>query len=148
MENYYLLDTWNGQGYSDSGIIDIVDTIEEAQEKAWLEFKDRYMQTINPSFGEGHHVVIFDDEGMLYADEKSNDSGKITILKGNFYGIYINPNLNECVGMNEDEYNEMMKFLTKNYEDKDEFESFKEELSMNGNAGVHTDEGYYIIYKL
>ena len=147
MINYYLIDTWNGQGYSDSGIIDIVDTIEDAKENAWIEFQERYLININPNLGHGHHEVIFDDEGLLYADEQSSDSGKITILQGDFDGMYINPDIHDCVGMNMDDYNKMLKFLSDNSEE-DEYKSFEEQLGMIGNAGIHTSEGFYIIYNL
>ena len=148
MENNYIIDTWNGEGYSDSGIIDIVDTIEDAREIARKEFKERYLQMIDPSFGDSSYGVSFYDDQYMYDDEYSKDSGAITILTGSFYGIYIHPNVNECVGMDEDEYNEMLKFMRENAQESIELESFNEELEMQGNAGLHTNQGYFIIYKL
>ena len=150
MKKYYLIDTWNGEGYSESGIIGSVDDLGKAIDTAKDEFKDRYMSQFG-EFTVNNQIHVGGSRYISYTDMHHNqDSGAIHILATDdaSVGILIHPDINEAVALTGDEFTTQFKFILNNIEDDEQGEEFLQEMLQVGNSGVHTNEGYIILYKL
>lgn len=153
----YIIDTYNGGGYSESGIIDTVektfysDAWVEATKKARLEFSERYISMIEANEGIPHEIEFGspNSEYKWWSFTQQHDSGCIHAIEDTgFAGLMITPDINEVVVLDtkadvdaaiEDAYNKG---------DEDEKDEFMAEIADYGNGGIHTDAGYIIIYDL
>lgn len=150
---YLIIDTFNGQGYSDSGVIEfmtLTDMSEEqakyaALQKARHEFADRYL-----SGADDEEVKVTYSSNAIHADY-GDDQGTIHFLKmkEDSYGLLIRPDINEAVLLNQEDfiahYDSMLDAMQG---DRDERLQFIDELFELGNGGAHTNLGFEILYKL
>ncbi len=150
---YLIIDTFNGQGYSDSGVIEymtLTDMSEEqakyrALEKAREEFSLRYLphatdEEVKVTFElNAIHADYGDDQGAIHFIKMKEDS----------YGLLIRPDINEAVLLNQEDFiSHYDSMLDAMQGDRDERVQFIDELFELGNGGAHTDLGFEILYKL
>lgn len=150
MKKYYLIDTFNGEGYTESGIIGSTEDHNKAIEMATDEFKDRYMTQLG-EFTVNNQLHVEGSRYISYTEMHHNeDSGAIHVLATDdaTVGILIHPDINEAVALTGDEFTTQFKFILNNIEDDEQGEEFLQEMLQVGNSGVHTNEGYIILYKL
>lgn len=149
MTKYYIIDTWNGEGYTESGIIDSVDDLGKAIEVATNEFKDRYLS----QFGEFtvNNQLYTDHKYISYTEERGNqDSGAIHILTtdDSTVGIIIEPHVNDTVALTGDQFTEQFKQILNNIDNDEDRENYLHEMLQVGNSDAHTDNGYFVLYRL
>jgi len=159
---YIIIDTWNGEGYSDSGIIEDVtytDMTEDnarynALELARAQFARRYL----PSLG-SEEVKVTYHEGVttnaIHA-EIGKDHGAIHFMpvKGN-YGLLIQPDTNDVKLLTHEEFLGITNDLSKDSEllsnleaDENTFTGWLDELYTEGHTDGYCNDGYLILYKL
>lgn len=152
MTKYYLIDTWNGEGYTESGIIGQADDLGKAIEMAQDEFKDRYLSqygemTVNNQLhgGADTRQIIYTDQGI-----GNQDSGAIHILQtdDSSRGILIEPMTNSATALTGDVFTTDFKNILEDIDNDEDREGFLNDMLTEGNSGAHTDHGYYILYKL
>ena len=154
----YLIDTFNGSGYSESGIIDTVektfysDAWVEATAKARREFSERYVSQIECN-EEIIHEIEFghpNSEYKWWSFTQNHDSGAIHAIDGtSIAGLMICPDLNEIVPLEtKADVDAMIEDAYNNCYDEDEKADFMSEIADTGNAGIHSDQGYVILYDL
>lgn len=150
---YLIIDTWNGQGYTESGIVDDItfkDTTESnarylALNKVREEFAMRYLP-----HADDQQVKVTRTENAIHADE-GDDQGAIHALKveSNHYGLVIRTDTNYVKLLTADGFIAQYEGTLESLEgDRDERLQFIEEMFEKGNAGAYTDIGYEILYKL
>ena len=147
MKKYYIADTWNGEGYTNSGLINT--TFEDkgkANDAAYDEFKDRYLSSL------GKFTVdnkLYKDDGYIgYSD--GNDSGAIHVIEtdDSTVGMLLQPCLNDVKALTGDEFTNLFKDILNNIDNDEDRENFLQEMLQVGNSDAHTDHGYFILYRL
>lgn len=159
---YIIIDTWNGEGYSDSGIIEDVtytDMTEDnarynALELARGQFARRYLPSL-----EGEEVKVTFYEGVttnaIHA-EIGKDQGAVHFVrvKGD-YGLLIKPDINDVKLLTHEQFLGITEDLSKdsellsNLEDEENtFTGWLDELYTEGNNDGYCNDGYLILYKL
>ncbi len=150
---YIIVDTFNGSGYSDSGIVrDITfDNATEEQAKynalevAREEFGERYL----PVSDDQEIKVTYQDDALCMDD--GEDQGAIHFIKvpDDAFGILIKPDVNDVTVLNEPLFNNAYVDTIAGLEgDRDELEQFTEDIIEFGEGGAHTDLGYELLIKL
>jgi hypothetical protein len=150
---YIIVDTWNGQGYSDSGIVEdttYTDMTEDnarylALESAREHFAKRYL----PSTTDHEVKITYQQDALCVSD--GDDDGAIHFVKveANHYGLLIRPDVNEIVLLTQDGFIEHYEDILESIEgDRDELLQFIDEMFDEGNGGAHTGLGYEILCKL
>ncbi len=150
---YLIIDTFNGQGYSDSGVIEymtLTDMSEEqakyaALQKARHEFAERYL-----THADDQEVKVTFEQNAIHAD-MGDDQGSIHFIKmeEDSYGLLIRPDINEAVLLNQEDFiSHYDSMLDAMQGDRDERVQFIDELFELGNGQAHTDLGFEILYKL
>ena len=150
---YLIIDTYNGQGYSDSGIIDDIELTDMSEdeakyialEKAREEFGERYL----PQATDEELRVTF-ELNAIHADQGDNQ-GAIHFKKveADDYGLLIRPDTNDVELLTQDRFvKHYVDMLDAMQGDRDERLEFIDEILNVGNGGAHTDMGYEILYKL
>jgi hypothetical protein len=154
---YIIVDTWNGQGYSDSGIIDdttYTDMSEDnarhlALESAREHFADRYLPT---SY---HHEVKIRFQQDALCVEDGEDNGAIHFIKAtDSYGVLIHPQVNEVKLLSKREFIDTLDTLSSDGElqgnlkaDNITWGEWIDDLYSEGHNDGHGIE-YFILYKL
>jgi len=154
---YIIVDTWNGQGYSDSGIIE--DTtytyISEdnahylALESAREHFAKRYLPS---SY---HHEVKITFQQDALCVEDGEDNGAIHFIKATgSYGALIHPHVNEVKLLSQKEFIDTLDTLSSDGElqgnlkaDNITWAEWIDDLYCEGHNDGHGME-YFILYKL
>ncbi len=150
---YIIVDTFNGQGYSDSGIVkDITfNNVTEQQAKylalevAREEFGERYL----PVSDDQEIKVTYQDDALCMDD--SEDQGAVHFIKvpDDTYGILIEPSVNGVTVLDKSLFTEAYEGIIAGLEgDRDELEQFIEDIIEFGEGAAHTDLGYEILIKL
>ena len=149
MTKYYLIDTWNGDGYTESGIIGSVDDMGKAIEMAYEEFKDRYLG--NPcEFTVENNLYTTQGKNRYISYEYNGESGAIHILQtdDSTRGISIEPHVNDAVALTGEVFANHFNDILTNIDNDEDREGFLNEMLDQGNSDAHTDNGYFILYKL
>lgn len=146
MTKYYLIDTWNGSGYSESGIIDTAESIEEANRKALKQYQDRYLSMVLIG---GDYEIDVKDESTLYF-RHYEDWGAIHVVEGDdIAGLIIMPDTNDvAILQTKADVDSAIDIAYGTAMNEEEAKDFMNEIEDTGNGGVHTDLGYEIIYDL
>ena len=145
--NYYIIDTWNGQGYSDSGLVSINDDLTGAKLEMHKEFEERYLDNAYDT----KYIVEEGDNYLSYSEKFSTyDSGAITILEAdNPAGILIMPDTNDAMILKtKADVDSAIELAYINGMDDEEKHEFMHEIEDSGRGAIHTDLGYQIIYNL
>ena len=152
MTKYYLIDTWSGDGYTESGIIGSVDDLGKAIEMATDEFKDRYLSQFGEFTVDNQlYVGQSDHRYICYREDNLNqNSGAIHILPADdsTKGILIEPHVNDAVALTGGQFTEQFRMILNNIDNDEDREGFLNEMLDQGNSDAHTDNGYFILYKL
>lgn len=155
---YIIIDTWNGEGYSDSCIIEDTNFTDtdydtarhQAIELARKHFADRYI----PSLGDPSIKVTYAGDALIM--DNGTDQGAIHFMPvdGN-YGLLIQPDTNDVKLISESHFTALLDSMSKdkdllgNLKDDDEtFMGWVNELYQEGHNCAHTSNGYLILYKL
>lgn len=160
---YLIIDTWNGEGYSDSGIIkDITFDMSEGNaryktiELARKYFADRYlttcehMETVVTCEPNAFCVTHRQKSGTEEIGTFNEDQGAIHFVNAtDAYGLLIRPYINDVGLLSREQFIEQYEGILDSIEgDRDERLQFIDEMFDVGNAGAHTDTGFEILYKL
>lgn len=84
MEKFYVIDTWNGQGYSDSDLLQTFDNKDDATKFAFDKAVEMYIATSGKSL-EVDNQLRNDENSYISVTEMDTDredSGCIHVLKG------------------------------------------------------------------
>lgn len=132
---YILVDTWNGEGYSDS-------RAEIIQAKDYGQALEKAIEKAKQCAG-GNKVRVFNKKRVQY--DIGDDSGSIHLLpyEGQ-YGLCIFPDVNEFTMLpSEATYTRALNQSAKLCDDKDDVA----ELKQNGQGTIHTGIGCEIFQK-
>ena len=154
---YIIVDTWNGQGYSDSGIVEdttYTDMSENnarylALESARKHFAKRYLPSMP------HVKIKIEFKQDAFCVEEGEDSGAIHFIKAtDSYGVLIHPMVNEVKLLSQKEFIETVNNLAKDGEllhnleaDNISIAEWIDDLYCEGHNDGHGLE-YFILYKL
>ena len=151
--SYFIVDTWNGDGYSESGIIETVDNLSKAREIALKEFALRYLNSPGLSTVDNN---LYDRGHISFTEVKEKeDSGTIHILEkcANTYGVLINPHVNSVTAINKEQFDKIIddlredgEFMYNLKQDETSFNEWLMELGKNGNNDGYGMD-YFILYK-
>ena len=109
--SYFIVDTWNGDGYSESGVIGHEDDNKDATDTVMKEFIERYAYSMHDfkvsnklSKGRSERYISFDD---------GHDQGAIHIIesKPDTHAILINPHVNHASGINKGQFDAFIESL-------------------------------------
>ena len=152
MTKYYLIDTWSGDGYTESGIIGSVDDLGKAIEMAHDEFGDRYLSQFGQFTVDNQlYGGMSDHRFISYSEETGQkDSGAIHILPtdDSTVGILLEPHVNDAVALTGDQFTEQFRQILNNIDNDEDRENYLQEMLQVGNSDAHTDNGYFILYRL
>lgn len=134
---YLIIDTWNGEGYSESGIIGEAYNKLDAMDMAINEFKERYAWIDSYVYFNLKENAIFYDNGK--------DQGAIHVLPctENDRAVVINPSINEVSIYDSMDY--CIEYYMSDAENKWDC---LEELKTEGRTLAETNDGDVIIIDL
>lgn len=154
---YIIVDTWNGEGYSDSGIIEdttYTDMSEEnARYMALESAREHFSKRFLPS--SYHHEVKVTYQENALCVEDGEDNGAIHFIKAtDSYGALIHPHINEVRLLSQKEFTDAINTLSDDGELRQTLESdnitwaeWIDDLYCEGHNDGHGIE-YFILYKL
>jgi len=139
---YLIIDTWNGEGYSESGIVGIATTEAEALKKIVQEFTERYVSMTED----------FKCEWMLgkaIGFDNGEDQGCVQYLEVGIDDRYviINPMENEAK-VTSDSFNLIKMMLTDMGSTEESIEALEQEILQIGHGMVEHSDGELIIQKI
>jgi len=139
---YLIIDTWNGEGYSESGIIDTATTEAEAVNKIVQEFAERYVSLTED----------FKCEWMLgksISFDNGEDQGCVQYLEVGIDDrcVIINPMENEAK-VTSDSFNLIKMMLTDMGSTEESIEALEQEILQIGHGMVEHSDGELIIQKI
>ena len=139
---YLIIDTWNGEGYSESGIIDIATTEAEAIQKIIKEFAERYV-----SMTEDFKCEWM--QGKAISFDNGTDQGCVQYLEVGIDDRYvvINPHENEAK-VTSDSFNLIKMMLTDMGSKKEDIETLEQDILQIGHGMVEHSDGELIIQKI
>ena len=139
---YLIVDTWNGEGYSDSGIIDTATTEAEAIQKIIKEFAERYV-----SMTEDFKCEWI--QGKAIGFDNETDQGCVQYLEVGIDDRYviINPHENEAK-VTSDSFNLIKMMLTDMGSSEEDIETLEQEILQIGHGMVEHSDGELIIQKI
>ena len=139
---YLIIDTWNGEGYSESGIIDIATTEAEAIQKIIKEFAERYV-----SMTEDFKCEWM--QGKAISFDNGPDQGCVQYLEVGIDDRYviINPHENEAK-VTSDSFNLIKMMLTDMGSKKEDIETLEQDILQIGHGMVEHSDGELIIQKI
>ena len=139
---YLIIDTWNGEGYSESGIIDIATTEAEAIQKIIKEFAERYV-----SMTEDFKCEWM--QGKAISFDNGTDQGCVQYLEVGIDDRYvvINPHENEAK-VTSDSFNLIKMMLTDMGSTKEDIETLEQDILQIGHGIIEHNNGELIIQKI
>jgi len=139
---YLIIDTWNGEGYSDSGIVDTAQTQSEAIQKIIKEFADRYV-----SMTEDFKCEWMQGKAISFDNEENQ--GCVQYLEAGIDDRYvvIDPMINEA-HVTSDSFNMLNLMLTGMGSTAGDIELLKEDILQVGHGMIEHSEGELIIQKI
>lgn len=151
MKRIILIDTWNGDGYSDSGIIDLPVSWSDGVKSGLTEFNHRYLSMISDDvYGEATIEINTTNrmEYRTWSFYDGRDSGCIHLIEEDMYGVLIHPDENEVIVVKtKEEFDEIYNRIIDELHYDNEKEGFANDIAMLGNASGHTHQ-YEILYNL
>lgn len=139
---YLIIDTWNGEGYSDSGIVDTAKTQSEAIQKIIKEFGERYV-----SMTEDFKCEWI--QGKAIGFDNGQDQGCVQYLEAGIDDRYvvIDPMENHAY-VTSDSFNMLKLMLTGMGATAGGIELLKEDILQVGNGIIEHEDGELIIQKI
>ena len=139
---YLIIDTWNGEGYSESGIIDIATTEAEAIQKIIKEFAERYV-----SMTEDFKCEWM--QGKAISFDNGTDQGCVQYLEVGIDDRYviINPHENEAK-VTSDSFNLIKMMLTDMGSTKEDIETLEQDILQTEHGIIEHNNGELIIQKI
>ena len=139
---YLIIDTWNGEGYSDSGIIGTAKTESEAVKKITQEFAERYV-----SMTEDFKCEWI--QGKAIGFDNGEDQGCVQYLEAGIDDRYvvIDPMENHAY-VTSDSFNMLKLMLTGMGATAGGIELLKEDILQVGNGIIEHEDGELIIQKI
>lgn len=139
---YLIIDTWNGEGYSESGIVDTATTEEEAVKKIVQEFAERYVSMTEDFKCEWIH-------GKAIGFDNGEDQACVQYLEVGIDDRYviINPMENEAK-VTSDSFNLIKMMLTDMGSSEENIEVLEQEILQIGHGMVEHNDGELIIQKI
>jgi hypothetical protein len=139
---YLIIDTWNGEGYSESGIIGTAKTESEAVKKITQEFAERYV-----SMTEDFKCEWI--QGKAIGFDNGEDQGCVQYLEAGIDDRYvvIDPMLNHAY-VTSDSFNMLNLMLTGMGATAGGIELLKEDIIQVGSGRVEHEDGELIIQKI
>jgi hypothetical protein len=139
---YLIIDTWNGEGYSDSGIVDTAKTQSEAIQKIIKEFGERYV-----SMTEDFKCEWI--QGKAIGFDNGQDQGCVQYLEAGIDDRYvvIDPMENHAY-VTSDSFNMLKLMLTGMGATAVGIELLKEDILQVGNGIIEHEDCELIIQKI
>jgi len=158
--SYFIVDTWNGHGYTKSGIINHKDNLKDAIDVAYKEFCDRYLCQPD-DFRVDNKLQYGDVDGVRYIGYQcmypgDEDAGAIHIIesKKDTYGIVLYTDINEVKPLTKEDFDKIISDLNEDGEfnrglemEKITMTDWILELGSSGSNDAHTDKGFIILCK-
>lgn len=139
---YLIVDTWNGEGYSDSGIIDTATTEAEAIQKIIKEFAERYV-----SMTEDFKCEWIRGKAITFDNEQ--DQGCVRYLEVGIDDRYviINP-MENLAKVTSDSFNLIKMMLTDMGSTEEDIDELEQDILQIGHGMVEHSDGELIIQKI
>lgn len=139
---YLIIDTWNGEGYSDSGIVGTAKTESEAVKKITQEFAERYV-----SMTEDFKCEWI--QGKAIGFDNGEDQGCVQYLEVGMDDRYvvIQPHLNDAY-VTSDSFNMLKMMLTERGAEESDINALTEDILQEGSGMIEVEDGEFIIQKI
>ena len=139
---HLIIDTWNGEGYSESGIVYTTNDAYEALERMVKEFAERYVFMTSDFKCKwiGGTAISYDD---------GRNQGCVHILEAGIDDRYvvIQPNLNDAY-VTSDSFNMLKMMLTDRGATESDIEALTEDILQEGSGMIQVEDGEFIIQKI
>lgn len=139
---YLIIDTWNGEGYSESGIVYTTNDAFEALEKMVSEFAERYvfMTSDFQCRWIGGNAISYDD---------GKNQGCVRYLEVGMDDRYvvIQPQLNDAY-VTSDSFNMLKMMLTERGAEESDINALTEDVLQEGSGMISVEDGEFIIQKI
>lgn len=139
---YLIVDTWNGEGYSQSGVITRAKDKEQAIKIIMNEFKDRYL-----NYSTKFEVEWLNELTLCFNGESYQGAVHGIELEIDDTFLIIEPSINS-VEKTKVSYNVVKMRLTESGCTEESIDELTEELLQVGHGMIDTNDGEYIIYKI
>ena len=153
MERFYVIDTWNGEGYSESDLLQTFDNKDDAIEFAFDKAVEMYIATSGESL-EVENKLLKDDDSYISVteiDTDREDSGCIHVLKGDIEtkGIMIRPETCSADLLDDKNLQLWVENILADSMDDHSKQEFRNSLLYGTKADCHTNSfGFCKIIKL
>ena len=139
---YLMVDTWNGEGYSESGIVNTATTEEGAVKIIVQEFAERYVSMTEDFKCEWMH-------GKAIGFDNGQDQGCVQYLEVGIDDRYvvINPHENDAY-VTSDSFNMVKMVLTEMGSTEESIEMLRQEILQLGHGMIEHNDGELIIQKI
>ncbi len=155
---YIIIDTWNGEGYSESGIIEDVTytdmTEDNAKYRALESAREHFSKRYIPSNYNHEVKVTYQQDALCVSDGDDDGAIHFRRVQDEDYGVIITPHVNDVSILNKSDWLECLDSLSKDGEllhnlesDNITFAEWVDDLYTEGNNDGHAQE-YVILYKL
>ena len=158
MKKYIVIDTWNGEGYSDNNGVDTKQFDDKKKAFAWA-----YKRVLSNNDDDADGVCRYSDETSsnpelwtpvkrdadgdgFYWESYDDNSGSYQVFEiKDTYAIMIYCNTNEVFMLNKEEYDEKIAELNEEYGEELEEEMYKED---NGDSFYCAIDDYDYQFRL
>ena len=158
MKKYIVIDTWNGEGYSDNNGVDTKQFDDKKKAFAWA-----YKRVLSNNDDDADGVCKYSDETSpnpelwtpvkkdadgdgFYWESYDDNSGSYQVFEiKDTYAIMIYCNTNEVFMLNKEEYDEKIAELNEEYGEELEEEMYKED---NGDSFYCAIDDYDYQFRL
>lgn len=143
MEKFYVIDTWNGQGYSDSDLLQTFDNKDDATKFAFEKAVEMYIATSGESLQVDNQLRNDDNSyiSVTEMDTDREDSGCIHVLKGDteIGAILIRPDTCSADLLDMRTFRKWIEVIKADDIDKDTLEQFDDEMYHGLGGDIHTN---------
>ena len=153
MEKFYVIDTWNGQGYSDSDLLATFGDKMSATKYAFEQAVKMYISKSGTEL-EVHNHLNDDEDSFISVTEKDTnkeDSGVIHVLKGDSetHGVLIRPDTCSADLLTYTDQVAWIDDIIKDAESKESEKEFRDSMMYGTIGDCHTNSfGFCKIIKL
>lgn len=139
---YLIIDTWNGEGYSDSGVVYTTNDANEALERMVSEFAKRYV-FMTADF----KCKWIGGTGISYDDGRNQGCVQYLDVGMDDRYVVIQPLLNDAY-VTSDSFNLLNMMLTERGATESDINALAEDILQEGSGMIEVEDGEFIIQKI
>lgn len=117
MENYIVIDTWNGEGYSDKNGTEIKRFKSKVSAEQYAETEATRQLPYPISIRHSHEKIVYEDGIFGFAIDEDYGTYQVHPFPEDAYAVMIRCNVNEVDILTEEQYNNEIKDLLSEFEE-------------------------------